>query len=358
MKFRSLFLSIALLLVFGAQNAHAGAPIIDANQVLDVQNVYGKAQEAGDPFASHSLYGKLNGQPALDVYSFKPSHDGQQTLTLLLPQNEVAGRALVLLLVDPTKETAEAPISLPLPSSDYHIGLIKQSEAPAPSFTDRALLQRYSVQAQQAINFQKDKTYYVIVGEQSGLTSRYVIKFGDGQSWKFSDILRSPRTWFALQFDAYGGTTPFHYNVQALGYTILFLGLALLIGMFLVQEMFSILANRSKSAGYLLVQLQPFSRVAIWVALLLTLIGGATAYWKIGLVGVPFALLLLFIVFTISLLVQTLRLSPQVAKLEVVKREATIPSSLRKRWFAASLITFLSLLAFVVLLSVAILPAV
>ena len=134
---------------------------------------------------------------------------------------------------------------------------------------------------------------------------------------------------------------------------ILLLGLATYLGLFIVQETFAFLANKSAKAGFLLRSLQPFARVISWIGVWFMLIGGYIFFDKKGWTGIPFVLALLMIPIVACLIYQTWKLSPAVARLSVDEDgKVKVPFSLRKRWFFTFLISLISLGASVTFLAV------
>jgi len=200
----------------------------------------------------------------------------------------------------------------------------------------------------------KGKTYYFIVvpASSSSDIDPYVIKLGIEKSWTAADVFTHFSGWLRLETADYAGSSPFVFNRGVTGLLLVLLGIAILIGTLILQETYALLSNRVKTAGYLLIKMQMYSRVLIWVGLALTVIGGTIVGYTYGLVGIPFVLSLLYLIILINMLYLTFALSFRIEQLEVTKKEATIPFPLRKRWFFSSLVSLFSYGAFVVYLAI------
>ena len=348
-------LSLGVLIPFitSSSPVFASTPQFDSGSELSLVNPYGNAQKISDIFTNKAVYGKLQGTTPVDIYSFVPNKDGSQTISLLGSKEKGTGQP-ILILVDPTSATSTDQLSLQMPSSVYHPYVIKQADA-GKTYREPALLQTFNLYSQDHIELKKNATYYLVVvnADQSNPIIHYSIKFGDGTSWQGKDLFTNLGSWLRFHTDVYAKTSPFIFNSTVLSLVLFLLGLIVLVGTVILQETFSFLANRSKAAGYLLIKLQPFSRVMIWVSLWFLVIGGYVYFDRQGWLGIPFILALLFVVIVVNMLYYTFKISPRLTKLEVTtKREATIPLSIRKRTFFSSLISLLSLVTFLVMLSI------
>jgi hypothetical protein len=179
----------------------------------------------------------------------------------------------------------------------------------------------------------------------------YAIKFGSGQAWTASDVIKHFPSWVRLQTDAYAGTSPFHIVAVAVGFSLMLLGLLLVVGIFALYEVFFFLSGRSKSAAYLLVKMQTYYRVITWVGLWFAAVGAYAYFNHVSWLGLPFVAGICFLVFLITQLISTFRLSPRIADLEVVKREATIPRELSRSIWAVSIVSIISIIPVIILLS-------
>lgn len=334
-----------------ATPALAGKPILNNGVQISQSDPYSSAQVIDNIYDSKGIYGKLQAPVPVGIYKFTPDKDGEQQFTLLESQADKSGGQLLLILLDPTTATQAVNLSLPMPDPKYHAAVLKAAAA-GTTYKEFALGQNYNVAVQDKVKLSKGITYYFVVIDPNDVAQRYAIVTGTGKAWTAVDVIHYFPTWLRLETDSYSGSNPFKSTSDVVGLVLFFLGLTALVGILIVQESFAWLANRAKSAGYLLVKLQPYSRVIIWVSLWFVLMGGFIYFDKAGWVGVPFVLFLLFIVFTINLLYLTFAVSPKVAKLEVNNREATISKPLRARWFVTSLISLLSVGGFIVLLSI------
>jgi hypothetical protein len=344
-------LSGAIFAILFASTALAAAPQFNSPAELNQAKPYSGAVKITDVFASKTVYGKLQGTTPVDIFSIVPDKDGTQQITLM-GRKEKNGGQVALIFIDPTAATKPENLQLQMPSKEYHPSVLKQIEV-TKTYREQFLSQDFNVYAQQSIALKKDITYYMVVvnADPSNPALHYAIKLGDTQTIQPSDVALHPISWLKLQSDVYGKATPFIFTIQSFGVLLLMLGLVVLGGILLIQDTFSFLANRSKAAGYLLIKLQPFSRIFIWIALWFMIIGGYMYFDRLGWVGIPFVLALLFIVIVANMLYQTLDISPKVSRLEVTKQEATIPFSLRKRYFLSSLVSLFSVGAFITYLS-------
>lgn len=343
--------AIVAALGVGASATLAAGPILDTGSQLDAEKPYENAQVITDVFSNTAVYGKLRGEIPIDIYKFVPDRDGEQTISLFTVREEVGeGSDPILILMDPTDATETRELGLPLPAENYHSALIAQ-ETTGRRSSEPFLLQSYVVSAEQRIALQKDQEYYLIVLDPGRQAERYVVKFGDEKVWGAGDFFGKMGTWFKIKTDSFAGETPFYFTPSVLGILFLMLGLVASFGMWLVLQVFVIGAHRSKSAAYLLVKLQPFSRIVTWSGLWLILLGSYIYFSRTTWFGLPFAAILSFIPAIITQLVETFSLNPQLQKIDVVKREAVIPLTLRKKLFVAFVINTLSFAAMITFLS-------
>lgn len=351
------WLPILALLVslFAAQTALANQNFDNGTQI-DVSNPYTADQTIGDIFDDGGIYGKLEGATPIDIYKFTPSRAGKQTITLLTRQTVVSNGTdatsdPTIIFVDPTDSTQGESLNLPLPDDTYH-AIRMATPSSVTDYYEPALLQRWNVTKQQTLDLQKGKTYYLVVLDPFHVTSRYVLKMGDGKIWSGSDFFKHFNLWFRIQTDNYAGSSPFIFTPYYLGLILFLLGLTVLLGVVIIQEAYSMMANRFKTAGYLLIKMQPFTRVLIWISVWFTAIGGYIYFDHFGWPGIPYVLMLLFIVIVLNMGFVTFWLAPRVMQLEVSKKEATIAFSLRKRWFFSTLVSVFSFGAFLTFLSI------
>lgn len=341
----ALLASFALLfMILVAPVAQAATPLLDTGSLLDNEDPYGNVPEIKNVFGDAAVYGKLSKDTPVDIYKFTPDRDGDQSISLLVMGEEIVGKSEpVLIMMDPTSNNQGKNLGLPAPSADYQQVLLKEETNTSRTFTEPALFQQYRVFVDQRVSLTKDKTYYLIVFDQAQIAQHYTIYFGDTKNWGFTDLFKNAGSWWKLKLDIYGGSSPYAFNPTVLGHVLFGLGFAVLLGFWIVQQIFSLRANRSKSAAYLLVKLQPFSRIAIWVSLWLVVIGAYVMFTKVTWAGMPFVMVIAFLPALVSLLVETIVLSPQIAKAEVSKKEAVIDLPLRKKLFACFVVTALSL---------------
>jgi hypothetical protein len=345
----------SLLIILFATPVLAAGPIqFDTGNELALDKPYDTAQKIDNIYQDGAVYGKLEGTTPVDIYTFTPDHDGEQYISIMahLGGQGIAQPMPVAVFADPTTATEEAAIQLPLPAAGYHLALLHQLDTPG-NYREPFLFQHYSVLAEQTIQLKKDTKYYILVvpSTSGGAVAPYAIKFGTGKVWHFKDLFTHFGSWLRLQTNAFAKTSPFGFNSGIFGYILLFLGLPLFLGTLILQELFALLANKSKSAGYLLIKMQTFSRIMIWVGLWFMAIGAYIVFDRLGWIGIPFVLVLLFLVIVANMLYVTLSLSRRVTQLEVVKKESTIPFDLRKRWFFSTLISVFSIGAFIYFLS-------
>jgi hypothetical protein len=329
----------------------AAGPLLDSGQALDSEKPYENAQVITDVFSTTAVYGKLRGEIPIDIYKFVADRDGEQTISLLtLKEEQGEGSEPILILMDPTDATEPRELGLPLPSEEYHSAPIAQDTTGRTS-SEPTLLQSYVVSAEQRIALTKDKTYYLIVLDPGRQAERYVVKFGDAKVWNAGNFFTNLGTWFKIKTDSFAGESPFYFSPTVLGLLFLFLGLFASFGIWLVQQVFSLGANRSKSSAYLLVKMQPFSRIVTWSALWLVVLGSYIYFTRVSWFGLPFAALISFIPALATQLIETFVLNPQLRSIEVAKREAEIPLALRKKLFIAFVINTLSFAATITFLS-------
>lgn len=347
------------IMVAGAliTQVRAGKPQLDNGAALSSGKPYEKTQKIENVYDNRAIYGKLTNQAPADIYNFKPSQDGEQTVSLLVRKNrnqaesEISSQA-VLILMDPTDQTESSNLSgLPLPSDSYHAHLVQSSEAPEV-YNETFLMQQFNILSKERLKLKKDATYYLVVLDPYRQTDSYAIKFGEDKAWTFNDVLQNFPVWFGLQTDNYAKSSPYSFTIETLALTMLLLGFGLLLGVTFIQETFSFLANRAKMAGYVLVKMQPYTRIFIWVSLWFMAIGGYIYFDRFGWIGTPFVLSLLFIPILLNMLYLTFFISPKIAVTEVSKKEAVIPFSLRKRWFFSTIVSLLSLGSFLVFLAI------
>lgn len=320
----------------------AARPSLDSGAQLDGNKPYETAQQITDVFGNTAVYGKLSGDIPIDIYTFTPDRDGEQTIGLLTIKDEVVnGSDPILILMDPTDATEPRELGLPVPTTgDYHSALIAQ-ETTGRKFSEPLLFQSYLVSAEQRIALQKDKTYYLVVLDPGRQAERYVVKFGDSKVWGGGTFFSNTGTWFKIKTDSFAGANPFTGSVSLVGMLFLLLGIMASFGIWLILQVFSLGANRSKSSAYLLVKLQPFSRIITWVSLWFVVVGGYIYFTKNATFGLPFLAILSFIPVLITQLVETFTLNPQLRAVDVAKREAEIPLPLRKKLFVAFVINTL-----------------
>ncbi|MBU6389148.1 hypothetical protein KGQ71_01395 [Patescibacteria group bacterium] len=332
--------------LIGAGFAQAAAPQLSSGQPLTLDKPYSSAQTITDVISNKEVFGKLQGSTPIDIYSVTPDRDGEQTFSLLSPQ-QMPGQA-ALIFVDPTTASQAQNLGLPLPESgNYHTALVKAPTA-AKTYYETALFQNFDVLAQGRYSLKKGVTYYLVVLDPYRQTVNYALKLGESSSWTAGDVFRNFGTWIRLQTNDYAGTSPFTFSWHVFKYFMMLLSLSVLVGIFFIEQLFAFMANKSKAAGYILIKMQPFSKVFIWSGLALMAIFSYLFFRDDSWLGIPFVMFLVFIPLLISLLYQTIVLSPRVAALEVTKKEATIPFALRKRWFFSFLVSFFSLGAILV----------
>ncbi|MCC2631834.1 MAG: hypothetical protein K0S20_533 [Patescibacteria group bacterium] len=346
-RFITVLLGVGVFCI--ASVAQAGKPQLDNGTLISQEDPYSSSsvQEVSNLFESHAVYGRLSTESTVDIYKVTADKDGEQTVRLM---TRGAASQPALILMDPTDATAPEELNIPLPAPEYHPVLVKALETPK-DHRETFLGQSFKVGSEQKFAFQKDKTYYLIVLDPYAQPGSYALAFGDGKAWELKDVFTSFGTWFKLQTDTYSGISPFSFTSALVPLVLFLLGLSLILGLFVIYHGLSFMANRSKAAGYLLVKLQKFDKIANWVALWFTAIGGYIYFDKKGWVGIPFVMVLVFIALIAAVLVRTLRVSPQVEELEVTKKEATIPLTLRKKLVASFVVELVAIGAILTLLS-------
>ena len=330
--------------------ALASAPQFDTGVQMDTQNPYLNAQEITDVFTSKAVYGKLEGATPVDIYSFTPDKDGNQTFSILAPSTTPADAQLTMVFVDSTTATQDAGLNLPTPTG-YHSLLVTPVKDPQ-TFNEPVLFEQFNVYAQGNFSLQKGKTYYLIVLDQSSKVDSYAIKLGTDKSWGASDIITHFGGWLRVKTDSFSGTSPFTFKPVTVGMLLFLLGFAVLLGMWFIEQLFSFLSNRMKMAGYILIKMQPYSRVITWVSLWFTLLGGYIYFGKVGWNGLPFVIGFAFVIIAIVQLLYTLILSRRIGVLEVSKQEATIPRDISTWLYAYFVVTLLGFGSFITLFSI------
>lgn len=366
-RFKSLLaLPVFLLVVTAfAPAVLAGNPYVDKGNEIDVASPYdeAKVQDIGDVFEDRAVYGKLEGETPVDIYSFVASKDGEQSVSLLVQKEEKNDASEpILVLIDPTDATTPQEFNLPLPGDEYHTSLITQllpsdraeeavGTAAEYSYNEPVLMEQYLAVAEQRVTFTKDKKYYLMVLDPGRQVEHYAIRFGTGKTWSAEDFFKHFGSWFQLKTDTYGATTPFNFGPAAVGFFLLLLGLITLMGTWVIQQLFSLSANKSKTAAYLLVKLQPYTTVFTWAGLWFVALGGYMHFARNSWSGLPFIIALLFLPILIISLIDTFILSPQLKQVEVGRKEAVIPVELRKKLFVSFVLNALSQVAFLVFLT-------
>jgi hypothetical protein len=346
----------AILLNLGfASIVMAAKPQLDSGFQLDVSKPYDNAQVITDIPSDKSVYGKLEGATPVDIYKFVPTSNVNEFISLFVdPSQYKSGQSgVTLVFVDSTSASKSESLGLPLPTTSYHTTLVKTAPA-SDTYYEPALMRQFDIVNMDSYNLKKGVAYYLIVIDPSRVVDNYVIHFGPikSKSWTVKDFFVSFGTWWRLETNSYAGSSPFHFNVDVFGLFLFFLGFTLLFGVTAIQETYSFMANAYKSAGYILVKMQPVTKIVIWGSLWLAAIGGLIYFDHVSWVGTPFVLILIFVIITLNSIYITFGLSPMVGKIEVSKREAVIPFSLRKRWFFSSIITILTFISFLVFLAV------
>lgn len=342
------------VLLTGTQVAQAGKPYLETGAQIDTNEPYQSAQDVGDVFASRAVYGKLEGETPVDIFSFVAQQDGEQTFSLLVPAHEVGEESEpILILIDPTENTEAQELGLPLPTSDlpYHSTLLTQKLDPKEFYTESVLFEKYQVTAGQKVKLTKDTQYYLIVLDTTRLATHYAIRFGESKAWSGGDFFRYFGSWVQLRSDSYAGSSPFGFTSSQAGFLIVLLGLISLFSGWLLVHFFALSTQRSKLAAYLLIKLQPYSTILIWVGIWFAALGGYMYFMDRSWSGVPFLALIVFLPLAAILLFQTLVLSPQIKALEPAKPESTIPLALRKKLFISFVSSSILIACLLVLLT-------
>ena len=354
---------IAVAALFGSMpKAFAGQPYLDKGGNPDLNNFYKSVQQVpGTIFENRGIYGKLEGTTPIDVYSFTPDQDNSQSLSLLVRKDEMKSSTdPYLILIDPTTNTDAQTLGIPVPSSDYHTTVIKPIAVDQQQdFSEPAIMESYTVVSDQRIAFSKGKTYYVIVldSDRTGAHfTHYVVRFGDAKAWSATDIVKHLGDWMRIKTDSFAGISPYHFAAPVVGFFILLLGLVLMIGTWVMFQIFNLLSSKSKTSAYLMVKLQPYTNVLIWVSLWFTALGGYMYFTHNSWSGLPFILVALFIPIIVVMLVDTLVLSPQIKQVEVSRKEASLPLLLRKKLFVTFVLNTVLIVTFVVLFTMQVVP--
>jgi hypothetical protein len=355
MRLRTLISSFVGVLTVSllAPGIAAAAIQRDSGAALNVDAPYAENQEITDLRTGSAFYGKLKGQPAVDIIKVRVTEDIEQDISLLVRADElVDDSSPTLLLVDKTDGTEPSEIRIPVPSEDYHVAAVKAVEGTIVH-TEPFLLQQYRKAADQKIKFIKDTDYYFVVldaGQTSRITS-YVIRFGNEQTWTAGRFFGSFGSWFAVKSDIFGGNNPFSFSVELFGLMLFVLSLVALIGLFVVQSVFDFSAGKSKAAAFLSIKLQPFARWITWIGLWFMLMGGYIYAAQASWTGLIFALTFPVVVAVILNLVQSLKVAPALMRVEVAKAEANIPTKLRRNQFIVFVLMTLNYVALLGLLA-------
>lgn len=341
-------LGLAAMLGLPLGTAHAARPLLDSGAQIDVNQPYGNAQKIGDVYTSRAIYGKLEGTTPIDIYTFTPDKDGSQKFSLLLPKNQPTAAQPVLIFVDSTTATTGQDLGLPLPSDSYHTALINQDSA-TPLVRQKVTQQQFHMLASQTVTLKKGTTYYLVVLDPYRVATRYAVVLGD-TPWTTKDFFTSFGSLLRVESDNYAGTSPFKAPHTFYSFFIFLLGLIALGGIFIIQSIFVLGANRSQAMAFLLMRLQRFSRIIIWTALWFMAVGGTVYFIQTGWVGLPFVMTIVFIIAAIAFLYETFGLSRRLAAVATVEEGASIPLAIRKRWYFTGFIELVSLVILWVLL--------
>ena len=350
---RSIFRSLLVLLMLpslflGGKTAQAAGPILDAGKVIDLTNIYDDPQVIPDVFSSTGVFGKL--VDTADIYKFVPDKDGEQQISLL-GTGAGADAQPYLVLIDPTTATESRSLGIPLPDDTYHTGVITAVEG-LQTVNEPLAFTQYTLYAQQRIALKKDIVYYLVIFDPSRTFNHYAIRFGDSNIWTIGQVAKHFGSWLKFRTEAYAGSSPFKFTPGSFGALLFFLALAVLVGMWVIEESFSFLSNRSKMAGYILIKLQKFSRYFTWIGLWFMALGGYVYFDHIGWSGVPFVLTLIFIPMVVLFLVRTLVISPKLMALEVNKQEAVIPLPLRRTMYIMFVLSVIVIGSFMTFLAI------
>lgn len=345
---RTIILSLVVVFLAGTGLAKAVAPQFDQGNQIDLADIYAKAQTVTNLYDNTGVYGKLDASSTADVYKIVPDRDGEQTLSLVGHAPTTAQPFLVL--VDPTSESTPRDLNIPMPSDAYHSALITAVDG-LQTYSEPITFEQYTLYATQRVKFQKGQTYYLIVFDPTRQMTRYVVRFGDGKVWTGHDFFTHFASWMRVKADNYGGTSPFKFTPSTFGAILFYLALGLLLGIWIIEAVYTFMAKRAKMAGYILIKMQKYSRIFTWISLWFIGLGGYIYFDAVGWPGIPFVLSLVFVLVLAVFLVRTLVFTPQLMKLEVSKQEAVIPLVLQK-WlyimFVLSVVViggFLTLLA-------------
>jgi hypothetical protein len=302
----------------------AGAPIFDKGGDLGMETKpYDKAQNIGTGLGQYSVYGRLNTETPVDIYSFKPTADAEQRITLLTVESKqgksTATDPVYLVLVDPSNES----------SPNTQINAPKDVQY----FNEPLLFQRYEVVRDQQVKLKKDQTYYLVVFDKDHLVDHYVIRFGGTWNWGIKDVVNHFASWVRIKTDTYSGGTVFHFSSGDLSLLMYLIGLSLMLGVFVLREYLSLTANKVLSAGYLLIKMEPLARILYIISLWFMLLGGYSYFGHYSWIGLSFLILINYLIVAGLFIFSMWRFTPRILELEVNKRQATIPLALRKRLF-------------------------
>lgn len=337
----------SLLLV--AAPALAGKPQLDnGSQITQQEKPYDSAQTITDIFSNKGVYGKLDSVSSVDIYKFTADKDGEQTFSLLAKGDTT--NAPILVLLDPTDATADQALQLPLPGEGYHTALIKAAGA-NQTYYETALMQKYNLLSEQKIKLKKGSTYYLVAIQPYGQAATYAIKMGEGKAWTAKDFFTDLGPWFRLQTDNYAEGSPLTFSAKTFALLFLFFGIIMLFGSFVFEHMLAFFSIKRPTAGYLLVRLQQYSRFLTWIGLWFTALGAYMHFDRIGWTGLPFLMAISFIVLLVSLLFQTIYLSPKIRTVETNQGEAVLPLTLRKQLTISFAVSAIAILTIMVLLS-------
>ncbi len=347
-------LATVVLLLGAAAPALAGKPYLDSGIGLNQTDPYKDAQVISEITGSRGIYGKLEGSAPVDIYKFTAKEDGEQTFGLLVRKNELSDLSEpTLIFMDPTDATTAKELGVPLPGEGYHSAVINATERDSETkefrtYNEPVLMEQYALVAEQVVKLQKDVTYYLIVLDPGQLVTHYGIRLGTQKAWTFGDYFSSFGDWWRLKLDIYGASSPFSFPVAGFGLVLFWLGFVALFGMFLVQGVFGLMSLRQRTAAYLLVKLQPYSRIAIWTGLWLMLIGGYIFARQESFTGLVFLLTLIFDFLIVVMLVTTFKLAPSLMKVEISKKEAVLPRKDLQLFYITFILGMLGLLAMLV----------
>ncbi len=346
----------ALVLLAGATPALAGKPFLDSGAQLDTKDPYKSAQVIPDISGNRAVYGKLQGQTPVDIYTFTPKEDGEQTFGLLIRRSEVQELSEpTLILIDPTDATTAKDLGIPLPGqeNEYHSAVIKATEKNEDTkefrtYNEPVLMEQFALVAEQAVTLKKDTKYYLIVLDPGQRAQYYAIRLGTQKAWAFSDFFSSFGSWWKVKLGLYGTDSEFSFSVNSLGLLLFWIGFALLMGVWMLHGLFGLLSVKQRSAAYLLVKLQPYARCTIWATLWFMLVGGYIYVRMMSFSGLVFLLTLLFVYTLVVMLITTFKLSPRLMRAEVSKKEAVLPKDDQKFFYVTLILGKLGLVALLV----------